>query len=134
MDKKKLVNVLCILIGIGVVAIIGILIYKHSVETIPDDYRAVFYGEKGNDKFETYIYDLKDDKENYNYKYVDTKNGKITKKGRANMVEDIMNIINDNGSTGYVMEDDKKYSVDDYLDLLRGNPINQTTEDKNETK
>ena len=115
-DKKKLNTILCILIGIGIVVIVGILIYNAVQATVPSGYKAVFVGEKDKVEYKTYIYKLENDEENYGFKYVDTTDGKITKKGRAHWTEDVLKAARENNAQDYVLEDDKKYTIDEYTE------------------
>ena len=109
-----------------VFSVIGYIFYCNLIKNnkIPDDYIAVFYGDSSEITYSTYIYKIKNETENYGFKYINTINTtksrgnlkvkvSITGKGDIGWTDEVFTVAKNNNAYSYVkLKDGKKHKKD----------------------
>ena len=103
---------------------------KYSIQTIPDNYIAVFIGDNYNTTNTTYVYKITK-KKKVSYKYVNTKSiinnydsaeykETITSSGKAKNVKELIKKAKKHKADSYVkyIEDDNIYTLEEIKEVL----------------
>ena len=124
--KKKII--IPIIIGLFVILIFGaFLIIIRNKYNIPQDYIAIFHGGEGEKTYETYIYKIDNEQNNYGFRYINVTSTKeqygssnwnhtITDKGKFEWTDHAFSVAKKNNAYSYVTvpNDDKKYSIEEF--------------------
>ena len=130
MEKSKKRNII-VCIAVAVVLIIAIVVNmtlnkstKNS-DKIPQDYIAVFHGGAGEITYETYIYKIDNDQDNYGFKYINTESTtvswgssewttRITGTGTVDWTDDVFDVAYKNNAYSYVTSKGKQYTIEEF--------------------
>ena len=138
MEKEKIIKyvvgiVSIIIIVFSLITMLGIINKKKNtnIDKIPDNYIATFHGGGGEITFQTYIYKIDNNKENYGFKYINSTSTTkswgssetvetITKKGEVNWTDEVFKVAKENSAYSYVTlpKDDKTYSIEEYQNMF----------------
>lgn len=121
---------------VGAIIIGGILVAKRSgnivnSDEIPEGYIAVFHGGSGEQTYETYIYKINNEQENYGFEYINTtstttywgsgkQNIKITKRGSVDWTDKVFVVAKENNAYSFVTlpNSDKIYTIEEYMQIF----------------
>ena len=115
MRKKIIFFILLVLLFFA-----GTFILFRDINNIPEDYVAIFHGEKGSTKYETYIYKIDNDQANYGFKYINVVNNNVTKRGELTWTDEAFSVARENNAYSYVTlpNSNKKYSIEEFQKMF----------------
>ena len=126
MNKRIIIIGIIAIAILSVVTIVGhTFLFTADDTIITDDYIVVFHGGASEVTYETYVY-----KKGFRYRYINTQTTNVSHKdketvvlnvGKFNNIDDIYEIINDNGSNSYATlpNYNKQYSIKDIKNKLK---------------
>lgn len=100
-------------------------------KNIPSDYIVVFHGEENDNIYETYIYKIDNNRENYGFKYINIVgstslygnsnwNYRILDEGDFDWTDGAFGIAKNNHAYSYVTKpnDEKKYTIEEFQSMF----------------
>lgn len=95
------------------------LLFKNN-NNIPNDYIAIFHGEKGSTIYKTYIYKIDNDQANYGFKYINVVNNNVIEKGELSWTDEAFSVARNNNAYSYVTmpNSNKRYSIEEFQKIF----------------